>query len=116
MAVAIVPDPPTGGFGLVRSCARAAVRAVSGFDPRAPLSGQRAITAECLRACRPIASGFGAEVGLTIDAVRMGFRVVEIPVEVRHRYTRKDVAGFIHRGRQGLDALRAVAPRALALR
>jgi glycosyltransferase involved in cell wall biosynthesis len=116
MAVAVLPEPPTGGFGLVKRGAGWVIRWACGFDPREPLSGQRVLTAACLRACRPVSSGFGVEVGLTIDAVRMGFRVVELPVDLHHRFTRKDLAGFAHRGRQGLDAARAALPRTLALR
>jgi glycosyltransferase involved in cell wall biosynthesis len=116
MAVAALPEPPSGGFGLVKDAARRVIRGLTGFDPREPLSGQRAMTAECLRACRPISGGFGVEIGLTIDAVRMGFRVVEFPAAVEHRYTSRDLAGFAHRGRQGIDATRAAVPRALAMR
>ncbi|MFN2545578.1 MAG: glycosyltransferase [Actinomycetota bacterium] len=116
MAVAVLPDPPTGGFGLVKGAARRAVHRVAGHEPREPLSGQRALTAGCLRACRPLASGFGLEVGLWMDAIRMGFEVAEIPVALEHRFTRKDIAGFRHRGRQGWDAARATIPRALGMR
>jgi len=116
MAVAVLPEPPSGGFGLVKAAAGRAILRICGFAAREPLSGQRAMTAECLRGCRPIAPGFGVEVGLTIDAVRMGFRVVEVPVDLAHRYTHRDLEGFVHRGRQGLDAARAAVPRALALR
>ena len=42
--------------------------------------------------------------------------VPEIPAALEHRYTHRDVAGFVHRGRQGIDAARAAVPRALALR
>jgi hypothetical protein len=48
--------------------------------------------------------------------VRAGFRVVEIPVDLSHRPTRRDLAGFAHRGRQGLDILLAVVVRAIGLR
>jgi len=116
MAVGALPPPATGGFGLVKRAARALIRKTVAFEATEPLSGQRAVTADCLRACRPIARGFGMEVGLTIDAVRMGFRVREVPVDLEHRFTRKDAAGFLHRGRQGLDALRAGVPRALRIR
>src|SRR5919198_2862193 len=61
MAIAVLPEPPTGGFGLVKRAAAEAIRSVSGFVPREPLSGQRALTAECLRACRPLSPGFGVE-------------------------------------------------------
>ncbi|HEV2952100.1 MAG TPA: glycosyltransferase family 2 protein, partial [Actinomycetota bacterium] len=58
--------------------------------------------------------GFGVEVGMTIDAVRAGFRVVEIPIEgLSHRPTGRGVRGFAHRARQGADILAAVAARAI---
>ena len=53
---------------------------LSRYRAEAPLSGQRALTAACLAAVRPLAGGFGMETAMTIDAVRAGFRVVEIPV------------------------------------
>jgi hypothetical protein len=44
---------------------------------------------------------------MTIDAVRRGFRVVELDVAMRHRTTARDVRGFVHRGRQGKQILMA---------
>jgi hypothetical protein len=76
-----------------------------------PLSGQRAIRRNVLDSVRPLAPGFGVEVAMTIDAVRAGFRVLEVPVAMEHAVTGRDVAGFLHRGRQGLDLLRATLPR-----
>ena len=116
MAIAVLPAPPTGGFGLMKRLAGSLIRTIAGLSPREPLSGQRAVTGRCLQACRPLASGFGVEVGLIADAARLGFRVREIPVQLEHRYTRKDLAGFVHRGRQGLDSIRAAAPRVLRVR
>lgn len=116
LAIAVLPPARPGGFGLVKRAAGRAIRALSGFEPREALSGQRAITAEALAACRPISRGFGAETGMTIDVVRGGFRVVEIPTDLSHRPTHRNVRGFAHRGRQGLDILLAVVPRALGLR
>jgi hypothetical protein len=116
MAVAVLPRPPTGGFGLMKRLARFLIRSVGGLAPTEPLSGQRAVAGRCLQACRPLAGGFGVEVGLTSDAARLGFRVREIPVPLEHRFTTKDLSGFLHRGRQGLDAIRAAAPRILRLR
>lgn len=116
LAVGALPRPPSGGFGLVKRGARILIRAATGFDPSEPLSGQRAVRREVLEACRPIAPGFGVEVGMTADAARMGFRVVEVPAAVEHRFTRRDLAGFVHRGQQGWDILRAAVPRLLGLR
>jgi hypothetical protein len=102
-----------GGFRLVKRTAAALIRALSGFAAMEPLSGQRAVTAEVLAAVRPLAPGFGVEAAMTIDAVRAGFRVVEIPVAMSHAVTGRNRAGFIHRGRQGWDLVRAVLPRAI---
>jgi hypothetical protein len=50
-------------------------------------------------------SGFGVEVGLTIDVFRHGFRVKEVPVQMTHAETGRDLAGFLHRGRQFTDVV-----------
>ena len=47
---------------------------------------------------------------MTIDAVRSGLRVDELTLALRHRPTRRDVAGFAHRGRQLVDTLLAAGP------
>jgi hypothetical protein len=102
-----------GGFRLVKRMAATLIRALSGFAAMEPLSGQRAATAEVLAAVRPLAPGFGVEAAMTIDAVRAGFRVVEIPVAMSHAVTGRNLTGFLHRSRQGWDLLRAVLPRAI---
>lgn len=116
VAIATFPPGQAGGFGIVKRVARQAIRLVAGLDVREPLSGQRALTAEALEAVRPLARGFGVETAMTIDAVRAGFRVLEVPAELGHRPTFRDVRGFAHRGRQGWDILRAVLPRMLGVR
>jgi glycosyltransferase involved in cell wall biosynthesis len=105
-----------GGFGLVKRTARWAIRRLCGFDAAEPLSGQRAITATALHAIRPLAHGFGMETAMTIDAVRAGLRVVEVPAALSHRPSYRNIRGFVHRGRQGWDVARAVLPRALSFR
>lgn len=116
LAIATFAPPQAGGFGIVKKAARHAIRLGSGLDVREPLSGQRALTAEALEAVRPLARGFGVETAMTIDAVRAGLRVLEVPAELGHRPTFRDVRGFAHRGRQGWDILRAAIPRMLGLR
>jgi hypothetical protein len=59
----------------------------------------------------PFAAGFGMETGMTIDALRKGLTVEEIPLDLEHRATGKSVRGFLHRGRQTRDILRAYASR-----
>ena len=112
LAIGVLPrQAGHGGFRLVKRTASGLIRRLSGFVAMEPLSGQRAIRVEVLNAVRPLAPGFGIEVAMTIDAVRAGFRVVEVPVSMEHAVTGRDLAGFLHRGRQGLDLARAALPR-----
>ena len=114
LAIAILPPARAGGFGLVKRTAAHLIRGQSGFRASEPLSGQRALTGHALEAVRPLASGFGVETAMTIDAVRAGLRVVEIPIEgLEHRATYRNLSGFLHRGRQGWDIAKAVLPRIL---
>lgn len=111
LAVAVLPSAAgRGGFGTVRELAARGIRRASGFTPRAPLSGQRAVRAGLLRDLTS-AERFGLEVAMTVDAVRAGARVVELDAPIEHRHTGRSVAGFRHRARQGGDVARALWPR-----
>jgi glycosyltransferase involved in cell wall biosynthesis len=103
LAVAAFGRRVGGGFGLALGFARWSIRRLSGFEAEAPISGQRAMRAEVLRATLPFASGYGMEVGMTVDAVRAGYRVGEYELDLSHRATGRTLAGFAHRGRQLLD-------------
>ena len=50
---------------------------------------------------------------MTIDALRAGLTVEEVDLDLDHRGTGRDAAGFLHRGRQLLDALFAAGPLAM---
>lgn len=117
MTVALFPASTGGGLGTVKRLSGAGIKALSGFRADEPLSGQRAMSAACLAAVRPIAGGFGMETAMTIDAARAGMRIAEIPVEgLTHRATGRGVSGFTHRGREGLHIVVALAVRAVGLR
>jgi Glycosyl transferase family 2 len=108
-----VPAQPVGkraGFGAIRRLAAWGIRSSSGFVATAPLSGQRAIRADVLRSVR-LADRFGLETGLTIDVAKAGHRVLEITTDFDHRHTGRTMAGFRHRGRQGLDIAKALWER-----
>ena len=60
-------------------------------------------------------SGFGCEVGASIDAARAGIPIAEVELPLRHRATGRDARGFLHRGRQLLHALVADLPHPAAL-
>jgi glycosyltransferase involved in cell wall biosynthesis len=122
MTIATFPQVPAGkaGFGLVKLLARWGIRRFGGdFEATAPLSGQRALTRECLATVRPFSAGYGVEVGLTIRALRAGFRLAEIPTTMAHDATGRDLNGFVHRGRQFVHvawALATIAPQKPPLR
>ena len=110
LVVAAFAERQGGGFGLAKRAGRALVRALSGYEPVEPLSGQRCLSAGARERCFPPAAGFGCEVRMTIDAVRSGLRVVEVELPLTHRATARDARGFAHRGRQLLDAVLACGP------
>jgi Glycosyl transferase family 2 len=99
-----------GGLGIAKRAGRSLIRALSGYEAREPLSGQRAVSAAARERCFPLAAGFGCEVRMTIDAVRAGLIVEERRLSLRHRATGRDPVGFAHRGRQFVDALLACGP------
>ena len=103
LAVAAFQRRVGGGFGWALGFARWAIRRRCGFEAQAPISGQRALRADALPALVPFAPRFGMEIGMTIDAVRAGFRVREVELPLAHRATGRTLRGFLHRGRQLVD-------------
>ncbi|MHB1136482.1 MAG: glycosyltransferase family 2 protein [Coriobacteriia bacterium] len=101
MTIATLPRPAgSGGIGLVKGLARAGIRALSGYEPIAPLSGQRVLSRQAWQAAMPFARGYGVEVALTVRVARAGLCIAEVPTEMAHAATGRDIAGFKHRGRQ----------------
>jgi len=92
--------------------ARWAIRRRCGLATEAPISGQRALRVEALRAALPFARGYGMEIGMTIDAVRAGYRLREYELDLSHRATGRSLAGFVHRARQLADFTRVYLARA----
>jgi hypothetical protein len=111
MTVGVLPRPAgSGGFGLVKGLARLGIEGLGGgFEASAPLSGQRALSRAAVEAVRPVAFGYGAEVTMTVRALRAGLTVAEVPVAMSHRITGRDLAGFAHRGRQFAHVAAALA-------
>lgn len=107
--------PRSGGFGLVVRVARLGIRVLTGRRLEAPIAGPRAVKREIVEKAGGFAPRFGVETGLTIDALRMGCRVVEVPVGMVHRASGRDVGGFVHRGGQMLDVLLTLGRKALRL-
>ena len=100
-----------GGFRLVKRLSARVIRRLSGFVAAEPMSGQRCLTGAAMEAVRPLAPGFALETAMTVDAVRSGLRVVEVPVGMSHAATGRDLRGILHRARQGIAVVRAGVSR-----
>lgn len=111
LAVAAFARRVGGGFGIALGFSRWVIRRRCGFVADAPISGQRAMKLEVLRAVLPFAPAYGMETGMTIDAVRAGYGVGEYELKLAHRATGKTLGGFIHRFRQMLDFARVYFSR-----
>ena len=121
MVVGMLPPDPefaatgqSGGSGFVVRLANKGIEKATGKTFKQPLCGQRAVRKAVLdkisegKDANIFARGFGVEVGLTIGALRAGFRVVEVDTHFRHKVTGSDFRGILHRARQYMDVSAAV--------
>jgi glucosyl-3-phosphoglycerate synthase len=113
MAIAVLPPQRTagGGHGFVVRLSRLGIRRATGFTATQPLSGMRCLTRPAFDAGLPLAPGWGVETGLTIDLLLAGLRVLEVPCDLQHRVTGRDLGAQLHRARQLRDVARALAVR-----
>jgi glycosyltransferase involved in cell wall biosynthesis len=100
-----------GGFGIVVATAGAGIERAIGWRPVQPLNGMRCLTRRAFTAALPLASGWGAETGMTIDLARKGLRITEVEVPLSHRATGNDWEAQLHRLQQLVDVSRALAAR-----
>jgi hypothetical protein len=100
-----------GGFSIAVGFARWAVRSLTGIEMASPISGQRALRGEVLSSVLPFARGFGMEIAMTVDAHRGGYSLCEVELDLCHRATTRNLAGFAHRGRQLRDFVSVYALR-----
>lgn len=113
MTVAVLPGKVgTGGFGLALGLARRIIKNKTGWQATAPLSGQRALNAAAVSKSHPFAEGYGMETAMTVDVLRAGLKVAEVPAAFAHSYTYRNLKGFAHRGRQFLAILKVAFRKA----
>ena len=105
------PQPGAGGRGIVVGLARRSIQSMTGWTPTQPLSGMRCLTRDAFEAATPLAHGWGVETGMTIDLLTQGFRILEVPCDLRHRPSGSDFRGQMHRAAQYRDVLLAVNAR-----
>jgi glycosyltransferase involved in cell wall biosynthesis len=111
LAVAAFSRRVGGGFGVALGFAHWAIKRLCGLETQAPISGQRALRVEALRSALPFAKGYGMEIGMTVDAVRAGYRLREYELDLEHRATGRNLAGFLHRAGQLRDFTRVFVSR-----
>jgi hypothetical protein len=116
LAVAAFAERVGGGFGIAKRVAGDLIELLGGVRTREPLSGQRALSVTARATCFPLAAGFGCEVRMTIDAARSELEIHELELPLRHRPTRRDVRGFVHRARQLRDVVYACGPQGVNFR
>ncbi len=102
-----------GGLGVVMNLARTGISELTGWTPRAPLSGQRCLTRGAFELASPLAAGWGIEVGMTIDILKAGLTVREVDLDLRHRAGGNDLSAQLHRAGQLRDVGRALVGRGL---
>jgi threonine dehydrogenase-like Zn-dependent dehydrogenase len=100
-----------GGFGVVVAASAAGTSRAIGWHPAQPLNGIRCLTRAAFTAALPLAAGWGAETGMTIDLARKGMRITEVEVPLSHRATGNDWRSQLHRLHQLVDVTRALAVR-----
>lgn len=116
MTIAVLPPQSSagGGRGLVVGLSRRGTSAAIGWSPAQPLSGMRCLTRAAFEAALPLARGWGVETALTIDLVRAGFRVAEVPCALQHRVSGTDLRAQLHRAAQYRDVALALGRRRVA--
>jgi glycosyltransferase involved in cell wall biosynthesis len=114
MTVARFRTRGKGGFGLAKGLGRWGIRRLGGgYEATAPLSGQRVLRAGLFRDIGGLESGYGMEVGLSIDVLRRGGRIMEIEVDMSDNETGRDLAGWRHRGKQFRQIAWVIAKKSL---
>ena len=113
MTIATLPAQITagGGRGLVVGLARRGIEHLTGFRAVQPLSGMRCLSPAAFEAARPLARGWGVETALTIDVLRAGLTVLEVPCELQHRVSGRNWRGQVHRAGQYRDVWLALVRR-----
>lgn len=95
-----------GGFGLVKGFAKKSVYYFTGVEIDTTLSGQRVYRKEVLDKIDYIPNRYGIELAMTVQTINNGFSIIEVPVTMKHRFTKRNLKGFIHRGKQFVDILK----------
>ncbi|MST99910.1 glycosyltransferase family 2 protein [Tissierella pigra] len=95
-----------GGFGIVKRFAKSGIYFFTKKEIDTSLSGQRVYKKQVIEKMNYIPDRYGIEVAMTIQTINNGFSIMEVPVTMNHRYSQRNLQGFIHRGKQFIDILK----------
>lgn len=94
-AIAVEEQPSYHRDSLVGRIATKGIRRTTGWQVNSPLSTQRCITRQAINAVMPFSSGWGADVGMTIDLLVEGYSVVEVPCNFYHSGDEQDPGNIL---------------------
>ncbi len=102
------PSRSREGFGIVVKTASWGIYCLTGQKVMAPLSGQRAMRRDIFASIRRFPRRFGLEVGITVQLLRSGYRLKEVPLPLSHRHLGRTWRGMVHRGREWKDVVQTL--------
>lgn len=109
-AIGVLPSSDKRGWGIVERLSRQAIYERTGLKLKAPLSGQRLLLRRWLVPyTRSFPKGWAIEVYLTLLLARLRLYPLEVELPIRHIGRGRNISGWLHRGRQGLDIIRLLA-------
>jgi len=88
------------GIGLTKQLAKIGLYMTTNMHFGSILSGQRAFKKEVLKNISFISNGFSVELEMLIEILRLQYVVKEVEIPMTHSETGRDLAGFLHRGKQ----------------
>lgn len=108
LVIANFPPAKKGGFGLVKKWAQRKLERNLGYRLVSPLCGQRILNRKAIEAIEQWDCGFGIEMAMLFDVYKAGLKVIEVSVPFSHRERKKDLSGFVHRGKQFIEIRKTV--------
>lgn len=113
MIIATFPEAKTkGGFGIVKYISKKGFYTLTSRYVKSILNGQRIMRKNFLNSIN-IPNGFDLEFKLTLEAVRNNIDIIEVPVNMSHNESQRNIKGFLHRGRQFWNIIKIIAKEAI---
>lgn len=96
------------GFGVTKRVSVKGFEMLTKETVESVLSGQRLLPADFMRSI-DLPRDYALEFKITLEAVRSGMEIIEVPVQMHHREYGRTFRGFLHRGKQCSQILKQIA-------